>query len=312
MADFGLDQSWPGSRGDQENRWWIETFKDEMFHLAQQKGSKLRNLVRTRIVNGDATYFERLAPSDPVEKSTRHTPTPILDVSHSRRKLTMRDFLWNDLVDAEDKRRMLVDPVGAYTTNAGMSMGRKWDDLILGADHSTPGDPQINDGIIGDAYDYDGSAIAFDTANQEVPAGGAGMTIDKLTEAKYIMDNNDVDESDRIIVIGPKQLQDLLNTTEVTSADYNSVKALVKGDLDTFLGFKFVTMTRLPLDASDGDRVCVAFQKNCVGLGINRDIEIRRDERSDVSYALQVFARFTSNATRVDDAGVVRVVCSEA
>ena len=301
-----IDAAWPGTPGDagdgQELNWWVEAFKDEMWHLAQQKGSKLRNLVRQRSVTGDATYFERLAPSDAIQKTTRHTPTPVIDLEHSRRKVTMKDWLWNDLVDDEDKRRMLVDPVGAYTTNAGMAMGRKWDDLIIGND----GTGAVEEGMLGDAYDGTGTAVPFDTANQEVPAGTDGLTIAKLLDAKFIMDSQDVDLMDRIIVIGPQQLNDLLNTTEITSADYNTVRALVAGQVNTFLGFNFVVSTRLPL--TGGERHCVAFQKNCVGLAVNRDTQIKRDERADVSYALQVFARFTANATRVDDAGVVSIL----
>jgi hypothetical protein len=309
---MGLESAWPGTAGDagdgQELNWWVEAFKDEMWHLAQQKGSKLRDKVRTRTVTGDATYFERLAPSDPVLKAARHTATPVLDLTHSRRKVTMKDWLWADLVDAEDKRRMLVDPVSAYSTNAGMSMGRKWDDLIIGSDGAAT--PAISEGILGNAYDGTGTIVAFDTTNQQIASGSAGLTISKLTEAKYIMDNNDVDPMDRCLVIGPKQLQDLLNTTEVTSSDYNTVKALVKGEVSTFLGFDIVVSTRLPL--ATAERVCVAFQKNCVGLAVNKDVEIRRDEREDLSYALQVFASFTANATRIDDAGVVSILCVEA
>jgi hypothetical protein len=301
-----LDAAWPGTPGDagdgQELNWWVEAFKDEMWHLAQQKGSLLRNCVRQRTVTGDATYFERLAPSAAIQKTTRHTPTPIIDVEHSRRKVTMKDWLWSDLVDDEDKRRMMVDPVGAYTSNAGYAMGRKWDELILGND----GAGAVEEGIMGDAYDGTGVAVPFDTANQEVPSGTEGMTISKLLDTKFILDSNNVEMADRCLVISPQQLNDLLNTTEITSSDYNSVKALVDGTLNYFLGFKVVVSTLLPLVG--GERACVAFQKNAVGLAVNRDTQIKRDERSDISYALQVFARFTANATRIDDAGVVRVL----
>ena len=299
MADTGLDQTWPGTPGDagagQEVNWWVEAFKDEMWHLAQQKGSKLRAKVRTRTVTGDATYAERLAASDPVEKTTRHQTTPLLDLQHSRRKITMTDWLWNDLVDAEDKRRMLVDPVSAYTTNAGYSMGRKWDDLIIAA-------------AVGSSYDGTGTEVVFDTTNQQIAADAVGMTISKLTEAKYILDSNDVEQMDRCIVISPQELQSLLNTTEITSSDYNSVKALVKGEISTFLGFDFIVTTRLTDDATN--RNCFAFQKSAMLLAINKDTEIRRDERPDLSYALQVFARFTANAGRIDDAGVVSILCA--
>ena len=309
---MGIDAAWPGTAGDagdgQELNWWVESFKDEMFHLAQQKGSKLRSLVRNQTVRGDAHYFERLAPSDSVAKTARHMTTPVIDVTHSRRKVTIKDFLWSDLVDDEDRRRMLVEPKSEYAKNAGYSMGRRWDDLIIGSDGAAT--PAIDEGMLGNAYDGTGATVAFDTVNQGIASGTAGLTIAKMTEAKYIMDNNDVSPEGRVFVLGPQQLQDLLNTTEATSIDYNSVRALVKGDLDTFLGFKIVMSTRLPLVTAE--RACVAFQKDCVGLAVNRDVEIKQSERDDLSYAWQIFARFSANATRIDDAGVVRVLCTEA
>jgi hypothetical protein len=309
---MAIDAAWPGTAGDagdqQELNWWIQSFKDEMFHLAQQKGSKLRSKVRNQMVRGESHMFERLAPSDAIEKTTRHTTTPVLDLEHSRRKVTIKDFLWADLVDDEDRRRMLVEPKSEYSKNAGYSMGRKWDDLIIGSDGAAT--PAIDGGMLGAAADGTGAAVAFDTVNQQIPSGATGMTIAKLTDAKYIMDVNDVPMEGRIFVISPKALQDLLNTTEITSADYNSVKALVKGEINTFLGFEFVTSTRLPLVTAE--RCNVAFQRDCVGLAVNRDVEIKISERDDLSYAWQVFARFSANATRIDDAGVVNVLCTEA
>ena len=309
---MGLEAAWPGVAGDagdgQELNWWVQSFKDEMFHLAQQKGSKLRSKVRNQTVTGEAHMFERLAPSTAVEKAARHTATPILDLDHSRRRVTIRDFLWADLVDDEDRRRMLVEPKSEYSKNAGYSMGRKWDDLIIGSDGAAT--PAISGGILGVAKDGTDTDVAFDDTNQAIVSGSAGMTIAKLTEAKYIMDSNDVPMEGRVMVIGPQQLMDLLNTTEATSIDYNSVRALVKGEINTFLGFEFITSTRLPL--ATAERACVAFQRDCVGLAVNRDVEIKISERDDLSYAWQVFARFSANATRIDDAGVVKILCVEA
>jgi hypothetical protein len=315
MADLGENYTWPGVPGDAgdglQQNWWVEAFKNEMFHLAQQKGSKLKSKVRSRSITGDATYFERFSPSDPVAKTARGMTTPNLgngEADHSRRKVSMKDYSWGKQVDDQDKRRMLVDPISAYTKAAGMSMGRKWDDLIIGSDGAAT--PAIDEGMLGDAYDGTGATVAFDTTNQQIAAGGTGMTIAKLTEAKYIMDNQDVDPDGRCIVISPKALEDLLNTTEITSADYNTVRALVKGEINTFLGFDFVTSTRLPLVAAE--RCNVAFQKDCVGMAFCKDVTIRTGERPDLSYAMQVYAEFTANATRIDDAGVVNILCTEA
>ncbi len=151
-----------------------------------------------------------------------------------------------------------------------------------------------------------GTEVVFDTTNQQVAAGTTGMTIAKLTEAKYILDSNDVDPMGRCIVISPQELSQLLNTTEITSADYNTVRALVKGDLSTFMGFDFIMSTRLTDDATN--RNCFAFQRDAIGLAYAKDTEVKVGERADMSYAMQVFARFTANAGRIDDAGVVSIL----
>ena len=184
-------------------------------------------------------------------------------------------------------------------------MGRKWDDLIIGND----GAGVVLDGISGSAYDGTGTEVVYDTTNQQIVSGSTGLTISKLTDAKYIMDNNDVDAMNRCIIVGPQQLRDLLNTTEITSIDYNSVKALVKGEIQNVLGFEFIMSTRLPLISAE--RVCLAFQKDCVGIAYAKDVTIRTGERPDLSYAMQVYAEFTANATRIDDAGVVRILNTE-
>lgn len=289
---MALDDTWPVGTDSSVHQAHVEQFKDEVVHLAQQQESRLRMCVRNEMVRGKTHNFERLGASAAVAKTTRHTPTPILDVPHSRRKLDMEDFIWSDLVDPEDIIRMLIEPKSAYARNAAMAMGRQWD-------------IQIITGCGADATDGDGNAVVFDDANQTVGDGTAAMTIASLTGAKYIMDKNEVPFNDRYMVISAEEMQALLNTTEITSADYNTVRALVKGEIDTYLGFKFVQTELLPVVTTVRD--CFAFQKDCIGLGVGADVKVRTDERKDVSYAWQIFASFSAAATRIDDAGVVKI-----
>ena len=300
MADTGLGQTWPGVLGDppgsaggtnQENSWWVDAFTNRMHHLAQQKYSKLRMCVRTADCRANTYSFERLAPSDAVEKTTRHTTTPILDLSHSRRKVVMKDLQWADLVDQEDIRRMLVDPVGAYTTNAGMSMGRAWDDLVIAA-------------FGGVAVDGAGVDVDY-LAAQTIAEGTTAFSLDKFLSAKRIMDDNDVDQDGRYLAISPEEEQALLNLTEITSTDYNMKPTLVEGRVRRFLGCDIIISTRLPVVTTVRDSFM--WQKDAVGLAVNTDTKVRTSERDDLSYAMQVYAQFTANATRIDDAGVVKI-----
>ena len=87
---------------------FIEAFKSNVIHLCQQKPSRLRSTVDTMTVKAEIANVERIGAQESVEKTTRHTPTPILDVPHSRRRFPMQDWQWADLIDEEDEIRMLA------------------------------------------------------------------------------------------------------------------------------------------------------------------------------------------------------------
>ena len=107
--------------------------------------------------------------------------------------------------------------------------------------------------------------------------------------AKKILDQNSVDPSiQRYIIVSPEQIEDLLNITAVTSADFNTVRALVQGEVDTFVGFKFIVSNRLNTD-SDGNRQVIAFAGDGIKLAIGKDVTGRIDERSDKSYSTQIY-----------------------
>jgi len=96
---------------------------------------------------------------------------------------------------------------------------------------------------------------------------------------------------------------------KITSADYNSVKALVAGQVDTFMGFKFIRTERIAQDGS-GDNLALAFTQSAIGLALGRDIQTRISERDDKNYATQVFLSMTIGATRVEDEKVVEIACN--
>jgi len=276
---------------------FVQQFQDNLIHLAQQKGSRLRGAVNEQSVTGEKFNFERLGTVAAVAKTTRHTNTPVLDVPHSRRTATMADYHWADLIDSEDKVRMLVTPESHYAKSGANSMARAIDDLIITA-------------ATGNAVDGDGSNVAL-PSGQKIVHGSAGLTLAKLITAKEILDGNDIDpDEERYMVLGSKQVSNLLNTTEVKSADYNSIKALVQGDIDTFMGFKFLRSERLALASTT--RTCFAFTASAMGLGIGADVKTQIDVRPDKSYAHQVYLSFVAGATRVQDECVVEVQCTEA
>lgn len=279
---------------------FVNQFSSNIQMLSQQMGSLLRNAVDVETVNGEKAFFDQVGSAAAQLRTTRHADTPLIDTPHSRRMLTLADYEYADLIDDQDKVRMLVDPTSTYARAAAAAMGRAMDDVIVTA--------AFADASTG----KDGSTTtAFDTTNNQIAAGAAGLTLAKLIEAKEILDSGDVDPSiPRYIAVSPKQVTDLLNNTTVTSSDYNTVKALAMGEINSFVGFQFIVTNRLGVDATSNRRV-IAWAQDGIKLGIGKEPVARIDERSDKSYATQVYYAMTLGATRMEEKKVVEVLCAE-
>lgn len=278
---------------------FVEQYKSNVFHLAQQKGSRLRDAVKTESVTGKAHFFERIGSTAAEKRTSRHSDTPRMDTPHSRRKVTMDDYDWADLIDNEDKVRMLISPSSEYAMAGAWAMGRAMDDAIISAVSGTS-----YGGVSG------GTSVALASA-QKIVHGSAGLTLAKLLSAKEILDSSDVDPDEpRYMVVTAKQLQNMLGVEQITSADYANVKALVQGDIDTFLGFNFIRTERLVTDGTN--RLALAFTQNAIGLALGQDITTKISERADKNYATQVFLSMSIGATRVEDEKVVEIACVES
>jgi hypothetical protein len=266
-------------------------------------GSKLRGAVDVETVRGKNAFFDQIGATAAVARTTRHGATPQVNTPHSRRRVSLADYEWADLIDDLDKVRMLVDPTSNYAKAAAAAMNRSIDDIIIAALGGS-----ADTGVAG------GTAVAlpagskFSTAQQT-----DGLTIAKLLETKYFFDNGDVDPSlKRYFVCGPKQIQDLLATTEVKSSDFNTVKALAQGSINSFLGFEFIMSTRLANDATNtDDRLCFGFTEDAIKLAIGADVKAKITERDDKSYATQVYYSMALGATRMEESKVFQVPCDE-
>ena len=280
---------------------FVEQYSANIQMLSQQMGSLLRDAVRVESIVGKDAYFDQIGKVTAQLKVSRHSDTPQIDTPHSRRRCSLADYEFADLIDQQDKVRLLIDPTSSYAKAAAYAMGRAMDDVIIAAALGT-----ANTGVSG------GTAVALPAANiTAVGTGGANtMNIAKLALAKQKLDAGDVDPSiKRHIVVSPTEIQDLLNNTTVTSSDFNTVKALVQGEIDSFMGFKFHVSNRLTTNGA-GNTQCIAFAEDGILLGIGKDVTARIDERSDKSYATQVYYCQTIGATRMEEAKVISVLAN--
>ena len=288
---------------DQVSTAFSQQYTTNVELLLQQKGSKLAGTVMTGSYTGKAAKaVEQVGAVAAQKKTTRHGDTPLINTPHDARWVHPNDYEWADLIDDQDKLRMLIDPQSSYAQNGAYALGRAKDDEIIAAYFGTA--------LTGE---NGSTSTSFDTANQQIAAGAAGLTVAKLRDAKRILMANEVDvETDPLfIIVTAQQVDDLLATTEVTSSDYNTVKALAQGMVNSFMGFTFVHCERLGVDGSSNRRV-PAYAKSGMHLGMWNDINTKISERGDKSYATQVYVKGTFGATRTEEGKVVEILCSES
>lgn len=296
----------------------VQQFSDNLIMLAQQKGSRLRDRVMSKVVTGNAAYFERIGPTDVVLRTSRHAPSPMVDTPHSRRMVTVSSYEWGDAIDKQDEVRMLIDPKGSYSQNAAFAFGRKIDDLIIAA---VNGDSTSVSSSLPSANNL--TTVSFPTTTNRVAkdyvftgsTADSNLTIPKLIEARRILMKNDIDENEEVTcVVNASALQALLNTTQATSADYNTVKTLVKGEIDSFLGMKFVRTERITNSggATSAPAQVLVFTKSAVGLAIGRDVNVRVAERPDMGFMTYVYGSMDMGAVRIEEEKVVDILCVQS
>jgi len=285
----------------------VNAYRSNIEIQFQQKGSRLRNTVSVETQNAEYEYYDRIGPTDAVEVLNRHSDTPLISTPHSRRRVAMSDYDWADMIDRKDRIRMLADPTSPYSQNAVFALGRKMDDVIIAA-------------TVGTAYTgkTGSTSVTFPAASEVAvdyvesgSAANSNLTIGKLRRVRYLLDSNEAVEDGEPIygIVSASQIQSLLRTTEVTSADYNTVKALVAGEINTFMGITFVRTERLTVASSIRD--CMFYPPSGMLMAVGSDIMVDVGPRRDKRNSVQVYVSASFGAVRMWEEKVIRVKCDE-
>jgi hypothetical protein len=285
---------------------FVEQYKSNVYHLTQQKGSKLRRAVDVETVVGNRAFFEQLGQTEARERTSRHADTPRMDTPHSRRAVSLTDHDWADLVDGEDQIRMLIDPTSKYAEAAAMAMGRAMDNKIVAAADGTA--YTGTEGTVATAFD---TSMIVDV--QEVwpgtSAADAGLNVAKILKAGELLGTNEVDPDDeKFMIVNARQVNSLLKDEKISSHDFNAVKPLVSGQVSMFGGFTLIPCNRIRTDANGDDKV-LFWAKGGMKLGVGKDIMTKISERNDKGHATQVYACMSIGATRMEEARVGYVEC---
>lgn len=297
---------------------FVEQFRSNVYHKSQQHGSRLGNLVHYEPLVGDVHHFDLLDADDAQTQTRtnagdRHADSPVLDAPHEKVRVSPVDSEWGDLIDREDKLRMLLDPESEYIKLAYDSLGRQKDDQIITAFEANVDLKNTSGG----AY----TSTDFAThGGQSIANGGTGLTLDKILEGiENLQDSEAFDEDEIVIVYGPRQERDVRQISQLVSSDFVSTGGMMARGIaggsgaqprNGPLGLTWVRSARLPV--STNIRSCYMYARRAMAIAVNEDMYSFVMPRPDKKGAWQVYCRQTLGAVRREGAGVVKIDCDES
>jgi len=269
---------------------FVQLFDAEV-KQAYQASRALAGLVRERNgVEGSVVKFPKIGKGTATIRVPQTDVTP-LNVSYSQVTATMSDYIAAEYSDIFNQQKVNFDERRELVKVVGNAIGRRMDQLVIDA---------LN------------SASSPSTVGTDIGGVGTNMNLAKLLAAKKALDAKNVPMDGRAVVIHANGLAALLDETELTSGDFATVKALVRGEIDTFLGFKFVTLGDrdeggLPLPST---RTCFAFHRDAVGFGVGMA------QKTEINYVPEktsflVSSMFSAGAVAIDDEGIVKISATE-
>jgi hypothetical protein len=290
-----------------------------IYRLAAQRGSVLRECVTVDTFSGaEEKFYDQVGAVAPAVIMGRHGDSPLISNPHDRRKVSPQYFECGDMIDTIDQVRSLIDPTSTYTQNHAEALGRGIDDSLLDGQGSVlPGSLQT-----GTLSAFFGSALSGKTGGTSVPFpagqvvalnfGGTnvGLTVPKLIDAQRLFRAGNVQLADEMLYIAltSKGIADLLQLTQVTSADYSNVKALVNGQVNSILGFTVKVTERVAQDSAGAQHWRYpVWAKSGVQLAISRDITAEVARRADKRFGWYAYASMGVGSTRLEEVKVVEI-----
>jgi hypothetical protein len=277
--------------------------------LAQQMDSRLGTAVTPTTITGKRRKFNQLDEGEMSEVTERKGDTPDGDSTGESYWIFRRKFEKVIVFDEDDEIQLgtIALPDSDEVASMAAASNRTKDRVIIQAFDGTR---YIGEnGTTSNSFSG-GMSIAVDYVASGSTAN-SGLTLAKISRAKKLLDEQEVDDGDRYFAHSSQQLQDMLLVDKMTSEDYASVKALVDGKIDRFLGFKFVRTELLTRNTSTDVRTCFAWHKSGIKFaegGRNTHMDMLPSRR----HCKQIRGVYRCGAVRTENEKVVRIYADES
>ncbi len=197
-------------------------FESFVKHAYQAEGGTLRKTVRVKTgVVGSTHRFNKMGKGVATPRVPQSDVIP-MGIGHSNVTCSLTDWNAPEYTDIFDQATTSVDEKRELASVIANAIKRREDQMII------------------DALD---AAAASAQVSKDIGGANTDMNSAKARKAKALMDAAGVPKTDRTMLIHANGLNNgMLAENTTTSSDWNTVKALVQGEINTWLGFTWETM----------------------------------------------------------------------
>jgi hypothetical protein len=286
--------------------WAVNAFKDSVRHVLQETDFLFSGAVDIEVQEKEYDSYDYLGAVDFRDTESRHQDTVLDEAEYLRRWCFTTERTYATLLDDKDIMNMLTSPMSKLVKAVVNGYNRKRNYVCATRFFS-----DVRTGKTPDS-----GTTSWSTDTQVAVTFGNGSTAARLTLKKIIEANRIADYykwpvEGRYFGITSQQKSDLLNMSQIQSSDYNGVRALINGQVDTWLGFHFVQCEDFTTDSSDY-RECPFWHRDGFLFAEGRRLDIDISPRADKNNSLQLLAKADMGSIRMEEKAVGKVLCSEA
>lgn len=260
---------------------------------------------------GESFTFDWLGKGKKLRRiEDRHGDTPATSGPQRKRRVGFFDAyeIEDPLGTAIDAARSLNDPSNKIVQQQKMDVAKHHDarkrEAILGV---------AREGRHGETVKQfpAGNIIGVDNHDYDDAVGATGLTVTKVQAAKVFFDTRKVPKTERFFSASSHLLAGLLRDPFLSSSDYNTVQAMVAGEIRVWHGFTFIPHEEWSETAPQnaGEDLAVAWHKLAVQYKsrILKPVEIfRRKEKRNNWWT---YGEIESGGIRGHDDGVLKIIC---
>lgn len=273
----------------------VKQFSDNFMNTYQAKVSLIKDTVQVRRgVTGNAYEWKIIGGADLNPRTSPSSKVPQDDVTHVPKIASKLDFILGLPSDIFQQAEVNASERDALAREHANAIARREDLFVI-------------------------NALNASTTTNTIAAGGANMTLDKIIETAEFLNENNVDGMGRHFAIHSSQLSAMLKLEKLTSSDYNNVKALVAGEINTFMGFIWhvfgnrfhhKTGANMGLPKTGNDRTCFAWHNLSAGVAYYIDPVVTIDWDPTIQSWVTI-SKMSAGSIPILDEGIVKIVCTE-